>query len=396
MQDYGPRQLSGVSRGATSSDARERRLLLWPVVLYGLIAWALFWYIELTMPVTMARLLATVLLALGFPVTVVVCWVLSGALVRRRAVVAAVGAALFAALLWINNSSPVQGAPATPYFIAHRGVHQSMYAEHHAPMACVGRIYPAKHEYIENTIPSIRAAFAFGARLVEVDIRPTADGDFAVFHDDLLDCKTEARGPVAAHTMEQLRKLDVGYGYFTEAGDHPLRGRGVGMMRSLDEILDAFPGRPFIIDAKFGNDEALWQRLISYLGRRDPEDQSRVAVFGASRGAQMLRNALPAVVTGSRESALLCARDYMTLGWSGYMPATCRRTMTGTYAETGWMLWGWPARFVKRMDQVGTLVILRRRGETEREFAAVIPAGYTGGIQTDHIESFRSWMHSAP
>jgi glycerophosphoryl diester phosphodiesterase len=56
-------------------------------------------------------------------------------------------------------------------------------------------------------------------RFVEIDIRPTGDGDFAVFHDDVLDCKTDAVGAVAARTMEELRTLDVGHGYVTEAGE---------------------------------------------------------------------------------------------------------------------------------------------------------------------------------
>ena len=67
--------------------------------------------------------------------------------------------------------------------------------------------------------------------------------------------------------------------------------------------------------------------------------------------------------------------------------------MAGTYPDTGWMLWGWPNRFVERMERAGTIVVMRRRGQTEAEFAGSIPAGYTGGVQTDHIESFRAWMH---
>lgn len=45
-----------------------------------------------------------------------------------------------------------------------------------------------------------------------------------------------------------------------------------------------------------------------------------------------------------------------------------------------------------RMERAGSLVIMRRRGQAEPAFAASIPAGDTGGIQTDHVESFRGWM----
>ena len=38
----------------------------------------------------------------------------------------------------------------------------------------------------------MRAAFAAGADIVEFDVHPTSDGQFAVFHDWTLDCRTAA------------------------------------------------------------------------------------------------------------------------------------------------------------------------------------------------------------
>jgi glycerophosphoryl diester phosphodiesterase len=154
----------------------------------------------------------------------------------------------------------------------------------------------------------------------------------------------------------------------------------------------AFPGRELIIDVKFGNNSALWTRLIEYLGARGAEEQRRIAVYGAARGVERLRAALPEVTAGSRESAFLCARSYIIVGWTGHTPRACRRAMTGTYAGTGWIFWGWPNTFIERMERAGTIVVMRPRGQTEREFATLIPAGYAGGVQTDYIESFRDWM----
>ena len=39
---------------------------------------------------------------------------------------------------------------------------------------------------IENTVDSVRQAYTFGARVVEVDVQLTQDGKLAVFHDDFL------------------------------------------------------------------------------------------------------------------------------------------------------------------------------------------------------------------
>lgn len=372
--------------------AHRRFKALLVAACYSLLAWGLFEYVDTTMALGVGRLVATVLLVYSVPVAFVLAWVLSGASVRRRATIAVTGVLVFFALLWLNNTSRLGRSDGAPYFIAHRGVHQRMNPEHDDIFKCIGRIHPPAHDYIENTERSIRAAFDLGARFVEIDIRETSDGDFAVFHDDMLDCKTDARGPIAERAMDELRTLDVGYGYFTEADDYPMRGKGVGMMRSLDEILDAFPGKGFILDVKFGNNVALWARLIEYLGARGAEDQRRIVVYGAARGVERLRAALPEMTTGSRESAFLCARSYILVGWTGLTPPACRRAMTGTYADTGWILWGWPNRFVARMERAGTIVVLRPRGETEREFVASIPAGYAGGIQTDYIESSRDWM----
>src|SRR5438046_9776496 len=39
---------------------------------------------------------------------------------------------------------------------------------------------------IENTVDSVRLAYSSGARVVEVDVQLTQDGQLAVFHDDFL------------------------------------------------------------------------------------------------------------------------------------------------------------------------------------------------------------------
>ncbi|MEW5728299.1 MAG: glycerophosphodiester phosphodiesterase [Pseudomonadota bacterium] len=64
----------------------------------------------------------------------------------------------------------------------------------------------------ENTLASFQAAAALGCRMVEFDVRLSADRVPVVFHDDTLDRRTSGRGPVAGHTLEQLRALDAGGG----------------------------------------------------------------------------------------------------------------------------------------------------------------------------------------
>lgn len=59
----------------------------------------------------------------------------------------------------------------------------------------------------ENTLASFAAAADLGCRMVEFDVRLTADGVPVVFHDDTLDRCTPATGPVAVRTLDELRRL---------------------------------------------------------------------------------------------------------------------------------------------------------------------------------------------
>ncbi len=62
----------------------------------------------------------------------------------------------------------------------------------------------------ENTMASFEAALRLGADAVELDVRPSADGELVVIHDAAVDRTTDGRGAVAAMTLEQLRSLDAG------------------------------------------------------------------------------------------------------------------------------------------------------------------------------------------
>ncbi|MCC3377780.1 glycerophosphodiester phosphodiesterase family protein, partial [Cohnella sp. REN36] len=86
--------------------------------------------------------------------------------------------------------------------LAHRGLAQTFSIEGVTNDTCTAeRIYKPEHPYIENTIPSMEAAFRAGADIVEFDIRPTKDGQFAVFHDWTLDCRTNGKGEPKNYTM---------------------------------------------------------------------------------------------------------------------------------------------------------------------------------------------------
>src|SRR5262245_20659057 len=125
------------------------------------------------------------------------------------------GATAFGVFIYVNNTSWL--APAMsgkPVLLAHRGLAQTFHREGLTSETCTAsRIHAPRHEFLENTIASMQAAFAAGADIVEFDVHPTTDGHFAVFHDWTLDCRTNGQGVTREKTLAGLKALDIGYGY---------------------------------------------------------------------------------------------------------------------------------------------------------------------------------------
>lgn len=61
----------------------------------------------------------------------------------------------------------------------------------------------------ENSLLAFRNALTLGARLLELDVHLTADGEVAVIHDATLDRTTDGAGPVARRTAADLRRLKL-------------------------------------------------------------------------------------------------------------------------------------------------------------------------------------------
>ena len=74
----------------------------------------------------------------------------------------------------------------------------------------------APHTAPENTLLSFRNAIDAGADGIEFDIRLTADNRLVVMHDANVDRCTDGTGPVAEHSLDDLRRLDAG-GWFRSA-----------------------------------------------------------------------------------------------------------------------------------------------------------------------------------
>jgi glycerophosphoryl diester phosphodiesterase len=199
-------------------------------------------------------------------------------------VVAGVLAVVGGGLYFLNASWLARPSVGAPTWLAHRGQHQAFSRQGLANDTCTAaQSLPQTHPYLENTLASMRAAFEAGASVVELDLHGTSDGHLAVFHDERLECRTNGSAAVRERTLVYLQTLDVGYGYTSDGGKtFPLRGTGIGELRSLPEVLAAFPDRRFLFHMKM-NDVSEGDRLAAVLAKHPPEQRARWMVYGSER-----------------------------------------------------------------------------------------------------------------
>ena len=304
--------------------------------------------------------------------------------------------ALTIAIYLTNASWLADKRPGKPTLIAHRGVYQTYNRENLGRDDCTAiRVFEPEHAYLENTIASMRAAFEAGADIVEIDVHPTTDGEFAVFHDWTIDCRTEGKGTTRDHPMTYLRTLDIGYGYTPDGGKtFPFRGKGVGLMPTLEEVYRTFPGKKFLVNIK-SNRPGEAEQLDKYLRDRQLPPQGNLLVYGGEKAMQRIRALRPEAWTFSRESVKQCTYRYLMLGWSGYVPEACRNGAVVAPNTWHWALWGWPDRFIQRMEDAGSLVMVldfKHRspggvhGIYTPEQIDFLPEDYRGALWVEKIE----------
>lgn len=305
--------------------------------------------------------------------------------------------ALAAGALWLGNQSSIgfETEGARPLLLAHRGLHQTYQLDGVQNDTCTAsRIRTPTHAFLENTLPSIEQAFALGAHRVEFDIQPTADGEFVLFHDWTIDCRTEGRGVTREQTLAHLKQLDIGHGYTADGGrTFPFRGQGQGPMPTLLEALARFPQGRFLVHVK-SRDPEEGRRLAAYLRRQPIVDPRRLVFYGGDEPLAALKAAMPEARVASRGMLLQCLKRYAALGWTGHVPEACKGGIVLVPSNIAPWLWGWPHRLVDRLAANGSeLHVLGRytggdfsSGIDDVAALGALPIGYRGGLWTNRIE----------
>jgi glycerophosphoryl diester phosphodiesterase len=182
------------------------------------------------------------------------------------------------------------GSHARPLVIAHQG----------------GRgLWP------ENTLLAFERSLALGVDVLEMDLRATSDGQIVVHHDASVERTTGAKGLIAELTVDEVRRLDAGYGFGAES--HPFRDQGL-TIPTLPEVLEHFPEARLNLEMKeFAPSQA--RGLCSLLRKTGMLDRFLVASFDHP-SMIAFREACPEVATSAtmREGLLFYQLDRLHLG----------------------------------------------------------------------------------
>lgn len=270
--------------------------------------------------------------------------------------------------------------------LAHRGIHQDFSGKSVENYVCTARrIFEPEHSYIENTMASIDRAFELGATIVEVDVNRTREGELVLFHDAGLECRTNGAGRTSDHPLEYLRSLDVGYGYSPDNGKtFPLRGKGVGRMPLLREVLEKYPEKRFILDHKDESPETA-ERLGALIASLPGEQQEKLYYWGPGETLKIIQKQVPGFYRLIPEPIKMrrwMYRYILTLGLAGF-PKEVSRKMLVLPIKYIKIIPGWPGRLLKKVKKAGGRLLVYVDTEDEARKIKGLPID---GIVTDHLD----------
>ncbi|MCP4021599.1 MAG: glycerophosphodiester phosphodiesterase, partial [Desulfobacteraceae bacterium] len=273
------------------------------------------------------------------------------------ALLAVLGMACTVILLGMTASKPEKQNGFD--IIAHRGVHQDYKSSNkgirtnktYLNECTATQIHNPTHAYLENTIESIAAAFDRGATIVEIDIRPTKDDQLVVFHDWMLDCRTNGQGNVIDQKVKYLKTLDIGYGYTSDGATYPFRGKGTGKIKTLIEVLQLFPDKQFLIDNKNGNNIKTAQLILDTVNLLPEDQQKRLYLWCSDKAYAYIheRNPLITRLILPRPELKSFFKSYLlTLGF-GNIPGQFKGQGIALPMKYTKYIPGWPNRFLAKI-----------------------------------------------
>lgn len=163
-------------------------------------------------------------------------------------------------------------------------------------------------------------------------------------------------------------------------------------MPTLDEVLNHFPDRSFLIHIK-SDDENEGIQLVAYLKKLPAKRLDQLTVYGGDKPIAAIKDRLPSSRTMSKATMKKDLLTYLAIGWTGYIPSSMEHGELHIPDKVAPWLWGWPNRFLNRMDKADTRVIVVggnglgfSSGFDSSEDIKRLPDDYAGGIWTNRID----------
>jgi glycerophosphoryl diester phosphodiesterase len=206
----------------------------------------------------------------------------------------------------------------------------------------------------ENTMEAFDTGLSLGADGLELDIRLSRDGAVVVHHDAMVDRTTNGHGEVAAHTADELSRLDAGYRFARISSDSldPAR-RLVTGVPTLAAVLARHREARVIIELKLNHPE-LAAAAVEVVRRADAVDRVCFGSFGL-RVLRAVRASEPAVATSAAHEEVRWAlyrswcrwpiqrpayAGYQVPEWSGRTHVVSRRFVEEAHrADLGVQVW---------------------------------------------------------
>lgn len=324
---------------------------------------------------------------------------------------------LFFVLVFVSCGSTLISVKVNAELIAHRGVHQTYDRYGLTNKTCTAiRIEKTGHQFLENTIESIEAAFHYHADIVELDVHPTTElndeENLVVFHDWTLNCRTEAtceggcmcssQNECETHkqSLSFLQSLDIGHGYtFDNGKTFPFRGEHVGQMPRLEQVLDLlgqYPNKRLMINVK-GNFKRTAKAFLRIVSKYPKSLRSRLLYpFQYGYAEDLIKLGVKDDIAQTSKE---CFKAYMKIGWLGIFPKECqnkkimvpiRETLErvigspGRHIKFTSVLWGWPNKFLK-LAQLNNTEVYASQVDSIKEFD-LVTSMELNGIMTNKIE----------
>jgi len=150
----------------------------------------------------------------------------------------------------------------------------------------------------ENTTAAFELALAYGADVLEIDVRLSRDGHVVVTHDATVDRTSNGHGRVDRLSLTELKRLDAAHRFTDPAGKH-YRKQGIQFI-TLDEMFELFPTSRINIDIKDNAPEAA-KAVATAIEKAGSQSLVNVGSFHSS-ALEHFRQQAPDVTTAATQS----------------------------------------------------------------------------------------------